>query len=462
MKTLAMIDLTDVQSIQGYEDLLRKRLNRLGYGLSKRKTIQPGPHFIELKKTPKPKGFKITDVASGSTVAGENYDLSLEEVERFWSKEYEKWCIEQRERKRQKDQERAAIKTRPKTVCVDGRWTVTNDKYAISALKNHITQYGDFDAGGHGAGGDIANMMYLVYRPWCCPEFERVWPIDGDWSNLTDLNLRSDADETALPDGVIPITTQRRIWHNEHRIFLKLPIRDQLFFTDYSPERFQILCSKALSGWYVQGQIRNTKTAYRLYCRMAGGAASLAEIVALHDAGKIDINDLVGSILNGKKWLRDNDLQVDHLKDNTQNNCAHKLCIVKSRMNGGKSDIVTEIMLPYVFLPVRVGNTFRVLCGRAKHHADTNDYDLTTLKMIVCQGVNEFFEFVREFKKAAETNGDMSERPNDHSLTNCAVQMFADDGQEYHDNIYNPIEMLLRAGEDEFESWNGDCLWLDT
>ena len=154
MKTLAMTDLTDTKSVQRYEDLLRKRLNGLGYCVTKRKTIQPGAHFIELKKTPKPKGFKITDVASGSTMAGENYDLSLEEVERFWSKEYEKWYIEQRERKRQKDQERAAIKTRPKTVCVDGRWTVTNDEYAISALKNHITQYGDFVGGGHGAGED--------------------------------------------------------------------------------------------------------------------------------------------------------------------------------------------------------------------------------------------------------------------------------------------------------------------
>ena len=82
--------------------------------------------------------------------------------------------------------------------------------------------------------------------------------------------------------------------------------------------------------------------------------------------------------------------------------------------------------------------------------------------MIVCQGEEQFFKFVKEFKKVAETNRDMHKRPSDHNLTSCAAQMFADDGQEYHGDIYNPVEMLLRAREDEFEHWDGNCLWLNT
>lgn len=415
-KTLSEVDVSNTKALREYEDLLRKRLRRYGFSLKKRKTIQSEPHSRSNAK-----GFRIIDTASGVVLYGADYDLPIAEVESFWRKEFEKRDVEKQERD---------FKNRLKklnAIQLDGGWIVTNDARAFRALKDHITQYGDFDADGHGAGGDIASVMYRAYRPWFCPEFNQVWPIDGDWHNLTDVNLRSDADETTLPDGMMPITKQRRIWHDESRIALKLPVRDELFFTEYSPQRFQIIANKALHGWYVQPQERNTKTAYRLYCRMAGGAASLAEIVALHDAGKVDINDVVGSILAGKRWLRDNDLQVDHLKDNTQNNCSHNICIVKSGLNGGKSDSVTEIMLPYVFLPVRVGNMFRVLCGRAQYHADTNDYDLTTLKMIACQGADEFFKFVKEFKKAAEANGNMSKRPNDHSLTNCAAQMFADD-----------------------------------
>lgn len=450
-KTLSEIDVSNTKASREYEDLLRKRLRRYGFSLKKRKTLQS-----ELCSKSRAKGFRITDTMSGAVLYGANYDMPIAEVESFWRKEFEKRDAEKQERDFKKRLKKM------NAIQLDGGWIVTNDARALQALKDHVAQYGSFDADGHGAGGDIAGVMYRAYRPWFCPEFSRVWSIDGDWHNLTDVNLRSDADETTLPDGSIPITKQRRIWHNERRIALKLPIRDELFFMDYSPERFQILCNKALSGWYVQEQIRNTKTAYRLYCRMAGGAASLAEIVALHDAGKINVNDVVGSILAGKRWLRDNDLQVDHLKDNAQNNCGHNICIVKSGLNGGKSDSVTEIMLPYVFLPVRVGNVFRVLCGRAQYHADTNDYGLTTLKMIVCQGADEFFKFIKEFKKVAGANDDMFKRPNDHSLTSCAAQMFADDGREYHGDIYNPVEMLLRASEDEFEHWNGDCLWLNT
>ena len=451
LKTLSQVDVTNKRELQMYEDYMRERMGKLGYRIIKRSSsqdVQPSGD--------KRKGFRIVLLDTDDVVAGENYDLSLADVETFWLARYnEKNAGKAEERFRKRLKKMNAIQ-------LDGGWIVTNDARALQALKNHIAQYGSFDADGHGAGGDIASVMYRAYRPWFCPEFSRVWPIDGDWHNLADVNLRSDADETTLLDGVIPITKQRRIWHDEFRIALKLPIRDELFFMDYSQERFCILCNEVLCGWYVQEQIRNTKTAYRLYCRMDGGAASLAEIVALHDVGKINANDAVGSILAGKRWLRNNDLQVDHLKDNAQNNCSHNLCIVKSGLNGGKSDSVTEIMLPYVFLPVRVGSMFRVLCGRAQYHADTNDYDLTTLKMIVCQGEEQFFKFVKEFKKVAETNRDMHKRPSDHNLTSCAAQMFADDGQEYHGDIYNPVEMLLRAREDEFEHWDGNCLWLNT
>lgn len=451
MKLLANIDQTDKISVQRYEDLLRKRLAKFGYRISKRRTIQPG-NFIALKRTVRPRGFRITNLASGDIVSGEKYDVTIEEVEQLWLKEYEQWGRERQERKYQKYMEKIAAQRRPKTIQVDNKWTVTNDDRAIKALQNHIEQYGSFDAEGHGAEGDIATIMYRAYRPYACPQFSRVWPLDGDWSNLTDLNLRSDADETELPEGVTPITTQRRVWHDEHRTFIKLYGRDEVFFTDYTPELFQILCNqKRLKGWYVQEQARKSKTQYRLHCRIGGRQIiSLGAIAALYFAGKIDPDNIATSLLAAKEWLQDNDFQIDHLKDNPRNNCNHNLCIVKSGINAGKSDIVTEIMLPYVFLPVQVGDIFHILCGKAQYHADSDNYDISTLKMISCQGVDEFFQFVKEFRKLAKANGDMIQRPDDHSLTNCFAQMFADDGQEYYNGKRNPTEYLLQADESAF------------
>lgn len=439
MKLLSDVDMGDKRNLQRYEDTMRVRLQKFGYRIVKRKTIKPG-----FTSTNKDRGFRIVSISSGGIVAGENHNLSLADVEAFWLELYK-----EQDTKRQEKQYKKWLK-KNHAVQIDGGWIITNDDRAISVLKDHVKQYGDFDIDGHSSGGDIWNVVYRAYRPWCCPEFNHVWPVDGNWHNLTDCNLRSDADETTLPNGVLPITTQRRIWHDKYRIFLKLPIRDQLFFTEYTEERYHILANKTLNGWYVQPQCRNTKTAYRLYCRIDNRIVSMAEIVALHDAGKVDADNIADSILTGKKWLRDDDLQVDHLKDNPQNNCAHNLCIVKGGLNGGKSDSVTEIMLPYVFIPVRIGEVFRVLCGKAQYHTDTNNYDLATLKMIACQGTDEFLKLIKAFREAVKANGDMSKRPDDHNLTSCVAQMIADDGQEYHDGKYNANEKLLGAEESDF------------
>lgn len=458
MQTLDWIDQSNPKSVQKYEDLMRKRLKKFGYRLSKRKTTSD---HVELKKGRRRRGFRITDIDSGDIVDGGNYELTLSDIEQFWLKEYERWYIKRREDKERKRREEIAAKKRPKRVKIMDRWTITNDDRAVCALNDHISLYGDFDADGHGAGGDIATAMYRAYRPYCCPDFERVWPIDGDWDNLTDANLRSDADEAILPDGVIPITTQRRIWHNDRRIFIKLALHDQLFFTVYTPELFQILCnSKALNGWYRQEQIRDTKTVYRLYCRVCGKIVSFAEIVALYDAGKVALDNITGSVLAGKQWLRDNKLQVDHLRNNTANNCPHSVAAMPYKINGGKSDIVTEILLPYVFIPVRVGETFRVLCGKARYDTGTDDFDITTLKKITCEGVDEFYRLLFDFKRASSQNGDMLSRPDDRTTTNCVAQMFEDDGQEYHGDQPNIIERLLRADENEFLHWDGDISWL--
>lgn len=164
MITLDKIDLSDAKSGQRYEDLLRKRFHRIGYHLSKGKAVYQS------------KGFRIANADSGSVVAGENYDLSIQEAEKFWLDEYNRRYNEKRTRRQER-----ADKMRPKTVKIDNRWAITNDKRAIRTLNDHIAQYGNFDANGHGDGGDIATVMYQAYRPYTWPRFNHVWSIDGDY-----------------------------------------------------------------------------------------------------------------------------------------------------------------------------------------------------------------------------------------------------------------------------------------
>lgn len=437
-----MVDLADKKAKQKYEDLLRHRFVRFGFRLSKGNSVQ--------QQMPTQIGYQIINKDSGTVVVGQDYDLTIQDVEKFWIDEYNRRNAEKRKKRQEEEEKREAAKKRPKTIKVDNRWVITNDDRAISALNDHISKYGNFDADGRGVGGDIATVMYQAYRPYGCPQFSRVWPIDGNWNNLTDLNLRSDADETALPDGVVPITKQRRIWHNEHRIFLKLPLYDDLYFTTYSPDLFQLICNmKQLQSWYIQEQIRNSKTVHRLHCRAHGKITAFGEVVALYDAGKVDMDNIASSILDGKRWLRKNKLQIDHIRDNVRNNCIHNVAIMPKGKNGGKNDIITRISSPFVFIAVRVGEDFRIMLGK---FGTPDEYS----RCIICKGAELFLECLKAFYKIAKDSGEMRPRPKDHTKTVCVSQMLLDDGLEYHNGQYSPIEWLLRAEEYEFTLWNGD------
>ena len=72
VKTLDKVDLSDAKSRQRYEDLLRKRFHRIGYRLSKGKSFNQSS------------GFRIINAASDAVIAGDDYGLSVREVEEFW------------------------------------------------------------------------------------------------------------------------------------------------------------------------------------------------------------------------------------------------------------------------------------------------------------------------------------------------------------------------------------------
>lgn len=104
----ALFDKTDITEVRRHEDRLRKRLERLGFHVSKGETVKRSSHLKKLKREPRSAGFKITNVSTGDVECGGKYDLTLEEVEEFWLREYNKWNIAkwQEKRKRREGQAR--------------------------------------------------------------------------------------------------------------------------------------------------------------------------------------------------------------------------------------------------------------------------------------------------------------------------------------------------------------------
>ena len=104
----ALFDKTDITEVRRHEARLRKRLEKIGFHLSKGETVKRSSHLKKLKREPRSAGFKITNVSTGDVECGGKFDLTLEEVEAFWLREYNKWNVAkwQEKRKRREGQAR--------------------------------------------------------------------------------------------------------------------------------------------------------------------------------------------------------------------------------------------------------------------------------------------------------------------------------------------------------------------
>lgn len=98
----ALFDKTDITEVRRHEDRLRKRLEKLGFHLSKGETVKRSSHLKKLKREPRSAGFKITNVSTGDVECGGKFDLTLEEVEAFWLREYNKWNVAKWKEKRKR------------------------------------------------------------------------------------------------------------------------------------------------------------------------------------------------------------------------------------------------------------------------------------------------------------------------------------------------------------------------
>lgn len=307
-------------------------------------------------------------------------------------------------------------------------WTMDYDLKAIQNLialiknGNNITVTGDSDK------GDIKKLIYQCYFP--CKELAgNVMLGNGDPNDLSSSNLYVAGD-------IVPATTIRRIWHDNHRIYIKRVCSDDLFYTDYDYLLYTLLCDTRLKNWYVLKK-GSTK---RLYCHNPEGTTPIgfAEIVWLYHKGELNPSNLIQSIIAGKNRLSDKELQIDHLQDNQDNNCIHNLAAMTLSENSQKSNLVSKIKLPYICVPVQKEGKFRVVCGKMEG-------EQARVKSILCSNASDLVDCIRQFWKLASGKGDIS--------NTSMIELLQDDGRHSHGDIENLIEFLLRANEKDLEQW---------
>lgn len=87
---------------------LYQRLKRLGFRLQSGQTVPPnGRHMIRLKRTdPVKRGFMITDMGTNEVVAGGRFELTLEDIEKFWEQKKVQQSKAKRKAKIQEQRER--------------------------------------------------------------------------------------------------------------------------------------------------------------------------------------------------------------------------------------------------------------------------------------------------------------------------------------------------------------------
>jgi len=115
----------DPKEIRRHEDRLSKRLQSLGYSLSKgvTETLMRSCKKIQLKRVSPMRGFKITNMATRAVELGEKHNLTLGQIEAFWlQKHNERWEEKRRAKKAKEAMKKRKRKASPKVETLPAVW----------------------------------------------------------------------------------------------------------------------------------------------------------------------------------------------------------------------------------------------------------------------------------------------------------------------------------------------------
>lgn len=100
------VDAENPIEIRQATDRLYHRLKKFGYLLQKGKIVTAKDEHIQLKRVSVQRGFRITNSTTCAIEAGDKFDLTLEQVNKFWEQQLlrrmETKRIEEAQKKRDK------------------------------------------------------------------------------------------------------------------------------------------------------------------------------------------------------------------------------------------------------------------------------------------------------------------------------------------------------------------------
>lgn len=106
-----------------------------------------------------------------------------------------------------------------------------------------------------------------------------------------------------------------------------------------------------------------------------------------HYGAKADIESISTALREMREDFQRKDLNIDHLDNNYRNCCLWNLAAMTRSQNARKQSLTAEILEPYFWFSVNMGNHYRILCGN----------DLDSPRKLLCTKTEDYLEVLQRF-----------------------------------------------------------------
>ena len=315
-------------------------------------------------------------------------------------------------------------------------WRFDKDKAVLDKLIEYLEKNGSVNGNGFNntSKTQISQILWKLYYPYNDKRNGRVLFADGNAQNLSSSNLYIRGDCVAKNQN-------RRIWHNNDRIYIQCSCNTVRFSTDYEPGLFDLLCCSDFSAWCLKDP--HSSIGYRLITSFGKIRVNLAEIVYGYYNYGLRAGNISKVLPKMKKQLSPKGLEIDHLRNNPENNTIHNLVLMPKRLNAKKGDLIARIGVPFWFVPVQKDGKIRVSLG----DATTPNSE----RFLLFNNAKDFVVYLQQYQRECFLSRRMRDRAREPGKTNCISKMLDDDGQLMQGKDYNMIEVLLNMSEDQFQ-----------
>ena len=236
---------------------------------------------------------------------------------------------------------------------------------------------------------NLAQLLYSAYtgRSMAWIRQGEVKCLDGDHRNLTKSNLVHTKEDCAD-------NATRRIWHEGEFIFILHKSSGMVFFCDYEPELFDLLCHHSMLWGYQADTNRLQITVFRERRKAKDLKFRLHTLVYAYYHYGARCTNYIGAIRKIQSDFGKHSLSLDHLDNMHENNCIWNLSPMTSSQNSTKASTSAKIRYPFFLYAVYKDGIYRVACGRI-----WGEWFLPRpeWQFVICKGADSLNKFLKYF-----------------------------------------------------------------